>query len=110
MKPVFDLGSVPGGGDRWERLFRRIMAAAATELERRGRIQSLVYVLSRWSRPVVSSAAVAVLIFGSALAIYRGNEGETEPVAAMLAQYLIFDEEQMPTLAEAVWALEGEER
>jgi hypothetical protein len=116
-KPVFDPADFRNGSDPWEGLIRRIMRAAAVELERRRQEQSLLFVLSRWSRPVIASAAAMVLVFGTVLAASRGDEPAIEVEPPTLAHYLIaedlrpvFVQEDKPTLAEFVSALEGGQR
>ena len=103
--------------DRWELLVRRIMAAAAPELERLRNRVTLMGQIDRWNRSLLPMAAVLVLLFGSVLA-WPGGEAEAEPADDLLIAEVLVPEPFARwyqtgadyTLAEMVEALEERER
>ena len=106
-------GPPPGKEDRWERLVQRILLAAEPELALRSRQGALVLQIEDWLRPVLSAAAVMILIFGSILvAANRSGTGlmEESPliVEAVLPNPLSLWLEMgtQPTLVEVVRAFE----
>jgi len=66
-EPLLDPGIAP---DAWERVVRRIMAAAGPELARRRRKAAAEggLLLDRWARPLLAAAAALILLAGGELA------------------------------------------
>jgi hypothetical protein len=102
------------GDDHLIALAERIVSAAGPELERRRQEDSLLYVLARWSKPIIVAAAVLVLVAGSILGTYRRGANDDETQTMTLAEVLIPQElapwyylENETTLGEIVSALEG---
>lgn len=95
-------------------LTERIVSAAGPELARRRQEDSLLFVLAQWSKPIISAAAVLVVVAGSILGIHRRGTSDDETQAVTLAEVLIPQElapwyypENETTLMEIVSALEG---
>jgi len=98
---------------RLETLAKRIVEAAGPELARRRQEDSLWLVLTGWTKPVLSAAAVWVLVSASVLGFASAGEADLESSSLTLAEALL-PEELAPmyydgnefTLAELVSALE----
>jgi hypothetical protein len=97
----------------YERLVRRIMAAAAPELARRAMPQTTLALLGGWARPLLAAAAVVAVLAGGVLAATERDGpaagghtvaealGVPSPAAAWL------EEGREPTRADLVLAMEG---
>ncbi|HEX7051607.1 MAG TPA: hypothetical protein VF188_15475 [Longimicrobiales bacterium] len=101
--------------ERWERLVRAITRGAWPELNRRAAVQSPFALLASWARPMLSTAAILILLSAAAIALTRrqtgapdappfGIAGELDvPVPAALW----LSEERAPTVVELILAQEG---
>jgi hypothetical protein len=94
---------------RWEAAVRSIVAAAAPELERRARASSPVIVLARWTRPVLSAAAVVALLASAAILSRGQSDGEIGGVAtaAEVAPEMAVASALLPG-AMSTWIMGGE--
>ncbi len=116
MEPErMDLGPLDPRRDAlaYERLVRRVMDAAAPELERRARRASPLAVVAVWARPTLAAAAViAVLAAGALLSTDRPDREpwpdtvEALGVPAPAADWLL--DEREPTPSDLVLAMESD--
>ncbi len=106
MEPErLDLSPLDPAADQlaYERLIRRVMAAAEPELERRRMTRTPLSVLGGWARPVLAAAAIVAVMAGSVLvATERDRPAQAQAPADMA--------EALGVPAPAVeWLVEGRE-
>lgn len=112
-QPV-DLTALDAMSDRlrFERVVRRVMTAAAPELERRTALYAPLVLLGAWARPVLAAAAVVAVLAGSVL-VMTERDGAPEAsqvtaedlgVPAPASEWLA--EGREPTKADLVLAME----
>lgn len=92
---------------RWESAVRGILAAAAPELERRGRASSPVVVLAHWRRPVLSAAA-SVALLASAAILAGGRGGEESSSGLPAAEEAATVAGALVPGAVAAWLMDGD--
>jgi hypothetical protein len=97
---------------RFDRLVRRITAAAAPELARRRLLPGPLLLLTEWTRPTLAAAAMVLLLAGSAL-FGPLRPGGTEPESIAIGVGVPFPVEvwletgQAPPIDELVYGIEG---
>jgi hypothetical protein len=104
--------------ERWERMVRDVLRAAAPELQRRAIAtpDGLLSLLSAWLRPALSAAAALALAAASVLAL-TGGRGEPQPPPG-IAESLGYpgpvarwvEDGQLPSVEELLVSLEGSGR
>lgn len=112
-----DLSPLDPAADRlrWERLIRRINAAAGAELRRRAEAAGPLAFLAGWARPLLSGAALVAVASGSVLSMVRSGTGADSPVGSMADALWIPEpvaewvaDERQPSVADLLLAYEGE--
>jgi hypothetical protein len=100
----------------WERRVRGILTAAEAELGRRRALHSPIALVAGWARPVLSAAAVLVMISGSAFVFAQRNAGIQPEPGPQVAESLQLPEtvgdwlaaDRPPAVSDLVLALEGD--